>query len=368
MGKDVVGPTPAEALSLPLVHRLDDLPALQQRRDPFGGAIAQERTTTKILPFVAGTIALGIAFLLGTAVEWRGLIHEHHLTISRNLFGTTYYTLVGFHGLHVTVGVIAMLIVLGLVARTRSDRATSHGRPVGRVVLALCRCRLDCGVSGRLRGEPGWRRMTNESDSANDSTSVDMPQPTAAPLVLAARHCAHGDGRGHESRILVRRRRCVHRWARDLDLATGCPVAAIGENRASMPSLRPQPIMPAPARSRAIAPRHARLSPAAAGKSPSGFGRHQRGHCRRAGYAATRDGLWTVERSWHLVARQFAGRHGVAGRWQHERRRVRAISSHAVRVGPRHSRRRVADPWLDLWRLDANAARISASRWPGVRC
>ena len=48
---------------------------------------------------------------MGTAVEWRSLIIEHHLTISRNLFGTTYYTLVGFHGLHVTVGVVAMLIV-----------------------------------------------------------------------------------------------------------------------------------------------------------------------------------------------------------------------------------------------------------------
>ena len=50
----------------------------------------------------AATIGLGIVFLLGTAYEWRELIVEHHLTISRNLFGTTYYTLVGFHGLHVT--------------------------------------------------------------------------------------------------------------------------------------------------------------------------------------------------------------------------------------------------------------------------
>jgi cytochrome c oxidase subunit III len=63
---------------------------------------------------LAATIALGVAFLVGTAVEWRSLINEHHLTISRNLFGTTYYTLVGFHGLHVTIGVIAMLIVLVL--------------------------------------------------------------------------------------------------------------------------------------------------------------------------------------------------------------------------------------------------------------
>jgi cytochrome c oxidase subunit 3/cytochrome o ubiquinol oxidase subunit 3 len=63
---------------------------------------------------LAATAVLGILFLLGTAVEWRSLINDHHLTISRNLFGTTYYTLVGFHGLHVTVGIIVMLIFLGI--------------------------------------------------------------------------------------------------------------------------------------------------------------------------------------------------------------------------------------------------------------
>jgi len=65
------------------------------------------------------TIVLGILFLLGTAREWGDLIARHHLTISRNLFGTTYYTLVGFHGLHVTIGIVAMLIVGGLIVRRK---------------------------------------------------------------------------------------------------------------------------------------------------------------------------------------------------------------------------------------------------------
>ena len=63
------------------------------------------------------TIVLGVVFLLGTAYEWHDLIVHHGLTISRNVFGTTYYTLVGFHGLHVTAGVIVMLIMLGLALR-----------------------------------------------------------------------------------------------------------------------------------------------------------------------------------------------------------------------------------------------------------
>ena len=66
------------------------------------------------------------AFLAGTGYEWHELIAHHHLTISRNLFGTTFYTLVGFHGAHVTVGVIVMLILLGLALRG-AVTAKHHG-------------------------------------------------------------------------------------------------------------------------------------------------------------------------------------------------------------------------------------------------
>ena len=93
---------------------------------------------------------LGILFLLGTAREWGDLIVRHHLTISRNLFGTAYYTLVGFHGLHVTIGVVAMLIVGGLIVRRKLSADRLAGGRVGFVVLAFCRCRLDRGVYSGL--------------------------------------------------------------------------------------------------------------------------------------------------------------------------------------------------------------------------
>lgn len=63
------------------------------------------------------TILLGIAFLIGTGLEWSKLIGKHHLTISTNMFGTTYYTLVGFHAFHVSMGVLAMTIVYCLALR-----------------------------------------------------------------------------------------------------------------------------------------------------------------------------------------------------------------------------------------------------------
>ena len=68
-----------------------------------------------------------MAFLLGTAYEWRELIEVHGLTISTNLFGSTFYTLVGFHGLHVTAGVIAMLTILGLALKRKVSQHHEGG-------------------------------------------------------------------------------------------------------------------------------------------------------------------------------------------------------------------------------------------------
>ena len=73
------------------------------------------------------TIALGIIFLYGTGAEWRKLIVEDHLTISTNLFGTTYYSLVGLHATHVVVGLLMMLLTLafalsGAVTQKHAER------------------------------------------------------------------------------------------------------------------------------------------------------------------------------------------------------------------------------------------------------
>jgi cytochrome c oxidase subunit III len=76
-------------------------------------ALGRNRQRT-FLNWWALTIVLGSLFLLGTMWEWSDLIGTWRLTISRNLFGTTYFTLVGFHALHVSIGVIVMSIIFGL--------------------------------------------------------------------------------------------------------------------------------------------------------------------------------------------------------------------------------------------------------------
>ncbi len=122
LGRDTVGPSPAEALSLLFVI-FTTLCLLSSSVTIHKAEKAlKSGDQARFRRLWGATIALGIIFLLGTAYEWRELIVRYHLTIDRNLFGTTYYTLVGFHGLHVTLGVVTMLVVLGLVLAHRLSR------------------------------------------------------------------------------------------------------------------------------------------------------------------------------------------------------------------------------------------------------
>jgi cytochrome c oxidase subunit 3/cytochrome o ubiquinol oxidase subunit 3 len=126
LGKDVVGPTPAVALKLPLVLGTTACLLASSVTVHLAERTLEHGNQGGFMRWWAATIVLGVLFLLGTAYEWYGLIHDHGLTISRNLFGTTYYTLVGLHALHVTGGVTVLLIVLALaVARqvTSANRA-----------------------------------------------------------------------------------------------------------------------------------------------------------------------------------------------------------------------------------------------------
>ena len=109
IGQSLSGPTPRAVLDLPIVNTIFLLSS------SFTIWMAERALVRrKIGNFVAFwglTILLGGMFLIGTAREWYKLITVDHLTISSNLFGTTYYSLVGLHALHVIVGLILLLAV-----------------------------------------------------------------------------------------------------------------------------------------------------------------------------------------------------------------------------------------------------------------
>ncbi len=67
----------------------------------------------KMIGWLAATVLLGGIFLVGQGLEYWGLFQQG-VAVSTNLFATSFFTLTGFHGLHVAVGLIALLIVLGM--------------------------------------------------------------------------------------------------------------------------------------------------------------------------------------------------------------------------------------------------------------
>src|SRR3984885_7756557 len=109
VGKSLTGPTPRDVLEPPIFFTICLLSS-SLTIHLAAKSLASNRKRL-FLGLWLLTIALGGLFLYGTAQEWHRLIYERGLTVSTNLFGTTYYSLVGLHGFHVTAGLLMLLTV-----------------------------------------------------------------------------------------------------------------------------------------------------------------------------------------------------------------------------------------------------------------
>jgi cytochrome c oxidase subunit 3/cytochrome o ubiquinol oxidase subunit 3 len=109
IGKSVSGPQPRDVLHLPIFITV----CLLSSSLTIHLAVRSLRSgnVSSFSLWWLLTIALGSIFLLGTFREWHQLIYDEGLTIQTNLFGTTYYSLVGLHAFHVTVGLLALATV-----------------------------------------------------------------------------------------------------------------------------------------------------------------------------------------------------------------------------------------------------------------
>jgi len=120
--KSLTGPTPREVLETPIFYTICLLSSSLTIH--FAGKLLERGRRGAFLALWLFTLILGALFLYGTGQEWHRLIYDHGLTISTNLFGTTYYSLVGLHAFHVTVGLILLTIVLlfGLAGRVGPEQ------------------------------------------------------------------------------------------------------------------------------------------------------------------------------------------------------------------------------------------------------
>ena len=126
LGASKSGPQPAAVLELPVLNTVCLLSSSVTVVIALRALAAGRMAAFGLWLFV--TIALGVEFLVGTGLEWKSLIVDDGLTISTNLFGTTFYSLVGFHAFHVTVGLLMLLTVLVLTILGRVG--TRHAEPI----------------------------------------------------------------------------------------------------------------------------------------------------------------------------------------------------------------------------------------------
>jgi cytochrome c oxidase subunit III len=111
IGKSLSGPRPAQVLELPVFGTVCLLSSSITVH--FAVSALRKRNLRGCTIGLAATVLLGAIFLITTAREWYHLIHDEGLTIRTNLFGTTFYSLVGLHATHVVIGLIMLSVVLG---------------------------------------------------------------------------------------------------------------------------------------------------------------------------------------------------------------------------------------------------------------
>ncbi|HTZ88833.1 MAG TPA: cytochrome c oxidase subunit 3 [Alloacidobacterium sp.] len=125
IGRSLSGPTPRDVLEVPIFNSIC---LFSSSLTIWLAERAIERNLIRTFGlWWAATIALGLVFITGTGIEWHKLIYQDGLTIRTNLFGTTFYSLVGLHATHVVVGLSMLLLVLiftltGHVRHEHSER------------------------------------------------------------------------------------------------------------------------------------------------------------------------------------------------------------------------------------------------------
>ncbi len=208
LGKSLTGPTPHDVLELPIFTSICLLSSSATVH--FAVAALHKGKRSMCSLWLAATVLLGGIFLAGTAHEWYHLIYHDGLTIQTNLFGTTFYSLVGLHATHVIVGLVMLSLGVDLFAHRQIEQQTHRPARSAFALLAFCRRRMGrslhrCLCAGQIGRDSRKGGTMQDEHSAIDSNVVELPRPTAWPLVLAlgvslimARH-------GHEYR-------CQYPW------------------------------------------------------------------------------------------------------------------------------------------------------------
>jgi heme/copper-type cytochrome/quinol oxidase subunit 3 len=123
-GRSVQGPFPNEVYDIPYTSVSSGVLLMSSVTMVLALNAIQRGDHRRLRAWLLATALLGITFVGGQVFEFTVFVREG-LTLSRNLFGSSFFVLTGFHGAHVTVGILMLLTLFGqsLVGRLTVENA-----------------------------------------------------------------------------------------------------------------------------------------------------------------------------------------------------------------------------------------------------
>jgi heme/copper-type cytochrome/quinol oxidase subunit 3 len=117
-GASQTGPYPSDVFDIPYTSVSSFVLLASSLTMVLALAAAQKRDMPRMRVWLLATAMLGMTFVGGQVYEFTAFYHEG-LSLTTNLFGTTFFVLTGFHGVHVTVGILMLLSLVGMSAADR---------------------------------------------------------------------------------------------------------------------------------------------------------------------------------------------------------------------------------------------------------
>ncbi len=120
-GQSQTGPQPSDVFDIPFTSVSSFVLLMSSTTMALSVAAANRGDVRALRTWLLTTALLGMSFLAGQAFEFTDFYHRG-LTLSSNLFGSTFYILTGFHGAHVSVGVLILLSLWVMAMRGQIGR------------------------------------------------------------------------------------------------------------------------------------------------------------------------------------------------------------------------------------------------------
>src|ERR1700732_1042800 len=124
-GRSVSGPTPKQIYDIPFTSISSFVLLMSSLTMVLALAAIQRGDHHRLRLWLLATAFLGTVFIGGQVYEFTSFIHEG-LTLRTNLFGSSFFVLTGFHGVHVTVGIIMLLSLVMMSARGRLPQSKAE--------------------------------------------------------------------------------------------------------------------------------------------------------------------------------------------------------------------------------------------------